>query len=113
MLSTSQGPVGRLTIFNKLVDVETKRANRNDFNFTANVLAGNNPAQPWEKPTARNFTTRRGSIRTGKGGLLGAAAVLASGGSAAHSLSRPQREAGPTDSASNSLRKGQSPQVTQ
>lgn len=72
MLSTSQGPVGRLTTFNKLVDVETKRANRNDFNFTANVLAGNNPAQPWEKLTARNFTTRRrGSIRTGKGGCLG------------------------------------------
>lgn len=72
MLSTSQGPVGCLTTFNKLVDVENKRAIRNELNFTANVPADNNPALPWKKPTASNFTTRRrGSIRTGKGGCLG------------------------------------------
>lgn len=72
MLSTSRGPVGCLTTFNKLVDVENKRANRNKFNFTANVPAGNNPALPWEKLTARNFTTRRrGSNRTVKAGCLG------------------------------------------
>lgn len=40
--------------------------------LTANVPADNNPALPWKKPTASNFTTRRrGSIRTGKGGCLG------------------------------------------
>lgn len=72
MLSTSQGPVGCLTTFNKLVDVENKRANRNEFNFTANVPAGNNPTLPWEKPTARNFTARRrGSIRAVKAGCVG------------------------------------------
>ena len=59
LFSMSQGQVQRLTAFNKLVDVENKKANRNDCNFTANALAGSHPARPWEKPAARNFISRR------------------------------------------------------
>lgn len=35
-----------LMAFNKLVDVENKKENQNDLNFTADVRAGNDPAGP-------------------------------------------------------------------
>lgn len=40
----SQGQVQCLMAFNKLVDVENKKENQNDFNFTARRAASNGPA---------------------------------------------------------------------
>lgn len=58
----SQSQVQYLTAFNKLVDVENKKENQSDFNFTAWHVASNDPAWPRRSRLPRSHHSERGSI---------------------------------------------------
>ena len=92
--------------FNKLVNVGNKKENPKDLNFTAKLLAGNDPAQPRERLDARNFITGRRSNTSapGMGWLLSAALQGALQLIHCHGHNGRQRL---SDSTSNSTQKGQ------